>query len=117
MFLLGLQSTHFYCIFLVGCTFEDFGGGDPLCRWRNQNDNYQWKRKNQGTPSTDTGPTFDHTFGTAQGEFSCINRVICDKLWSPRNEFRIVKLGFTFDTIEDQITSIRSVVSNLLKKK
>ena len=58
----------FYWVFLVACTFEDFGNGDPWCRWVNDLDNYQWKRRNQGTPSTDTGPTFDHTLGTDQGE-------------------------------------------------
>jgi hypothetical protein len=76
---LGLCEVYmkpFLAVFLASCTFEDYDG-DPTCRWRNQNDKYQWKRANQGTASLDTGPSFDHTFGTSlgRGKYILKNRI------------------------------------------
>ena len=46
------------------CTFED----DCWRGWRQSTgtDNFNWRRKNGQTPSVGTGPTNDHTLGTAQ---------------------------------------------------
>ncbi|XP_077978864.1 MAM and LDL-receptor class A domain-containing protein 1-like [Glandiceps talaboti] len=48
-----------------GCDFQV-----NICRWRQDtNDDSNWIRKRGGTPTTNTGPTFDHTTGTTLGYF------------------------------------------------
>lgn len=46
------------------CSFED----QKLCGWKNiHGDNFDWTRANGLTASLGTGPSFDHTTGTANG--------------------------------------------------
>ncbi|XP_077864149.1 MAM and LDL-receptor class A domain-containing protein 1-like [Saccoglossus kowalevskii] len=56
------------CPTTVVCDFEiDF------CDWVNgENDDMDWRRGNDGTPSSGTGPENDHTTGTSDGYFSYI---------------------------------------------
>ena len=47
----------------LNCTFEN-----NFCNWKNKtNAIYNWIRNSGPTPSTGTGPFFDHTTGTASG--------------------------------------------------
>ena len=50
------------------CTFQE-----DLCSWTNgQNgvvDDFDWLRNAGATPSSGTGPSVDHTFGTPQGMY------------------------------------------------
>lgn len=46
------------------CTFE----GADICRWYvDTSKQLKWQRGSSSTPSTKTGPSSDHTYGTAQG--------------------------------------------------
>ncbi|XP_052252365.1 uncharacterized protein LOC127859010 isoform X2 [Dreissena polymorpha] len=47
------------------CTFD----ADTVCNWTNihSGDNFDWVVYHSTTPSDDTGPTNDHTFGTSRG--------------------------------------------------
>lgn len=51
--------------FLVGaCNFDT----RTLCSWSNrQDDDFDWSIQHNGTPSTGTGPTRDHTQGNTNG--------------------------------------------------
>jgi len=49
--------------FLGGCTFEQ-----GRCTWFNsQTDDFDWRDGTGGTTTAGTGPTKDHTLGSAQG--------------------------------------------------
>lgn len=51
------------------CTFED----PNLCGWTNmKGDNFDWTRDNAGTGTYGTGPSNDHTYGTAAGYYMYI---------------------------------------------
>lgn len=51
---------------IYDCTFE---GG--WCNWNNsKEDDFNWYRQSGGTSSVGTGPTFDHTTGSAKGKCS-----------------------------------------------
>ena len=53
------------CPAQVQCSFEDV----KLCGWSNiHGDNFDWTRANGYTASANTGPPFDHTYGTKQGK-------------------------------------------------
>ena len=53
------------CPPLGSCTFET-----GMCTWQNSknSDDFDWIRASGETMSTGTGPTSDHTLGTAYGE-------------------------------------------------
>ncbi len=54
------------CPAAIFCDFED----TTLCGWTHSGgDNFDWIRANGGTPSIGTGPSRDHTTGTALGLF------------------------------------------------
>ncbi|XP_057298293.1 MAM and LDL-receptor class A domain-containing protein 2-like isoform X2 [Hydractinia symbiolongicarpus] len=51
------------------CTFE----GADICRWYvDTSKQLKWQRGSSSTPSTKTGPSSDHTYGTAQGHYMYI---------------------------------------------
>nr|XP_039272221.1 MAM and LDL-receptor class A domain-containing protein 2-like [Styela clava] len=51
------------------CTFED----DLACGWtQDQDDDFNWVQTSGGTSSVDTGPTYDHTYGTTYGRYMYI---------------------------------------------
>lgn len=59
------------CVWLSGeCTFEAFVGSSSLtCGWtQDTTDDFQWTRASGATASYQTGPAFDHTYGTKQGK-------------------------------------------------
>ncbi|KAK7473655.1 hypothetical protein BaRGS_00035133, partial [Batillaria attramentaria] len=50
----------------VSCDFEDAG----ICKYQQDaTDNFDWTRKSGASPTTNSGPTNDHTYGTAQGHY------------------------------------------------
>lgn len=53
---------------LGSCTFEDFRYTNPTCGWINTIDQFKWTRANKATLSLNTGPSFDHTYGTDKGD-------------------------------------------------
>lgn len=58
-------------ILTAECTFEYFVGGSTNCGWTQDHsgkDNFDWKRASGATASYQTGPSFDHTYGTKQGK-------------------------------------------------
>jgi len=61
-----VSITSAKCPPLKECTFED----SQLCGWTNEpntvSDDIDWIRMNGATPSSQTGPAFDHTFGTGK---------------------------------------------------
>ena len=61
-------------VFTAECTFDYFlGSGSSTCNWQQDHsgaDNFDWKRASGATPSVQTGPSFDHTYGTKQGKHS-----------------------------------------------
>ncbi|XP_005091598.2 MAM and LDL-receptor class A domain-containing protein 1 [Aplysia californica] len=49
----------------IGCNFEV-----DLCGWtQNTDDDYDWRRNSGPTPSFSTGPSGDHTLGSASGAY------------------------------------------------
>lgn len=47
-----------------GCDFEY----PNICGFtQDLTDNFDWKRRSGATPSSDTGPSNDHTYGTSMG--------------------------------------------------
>ena len=59
------------CVLLSGeCTFEAFVGSlSHTCGWtQDTTDDFQWTRASGSTASYQTGPAFDHTYGTKQGK-------------------------------------------------
>lgn len=66
MFLYVIRVTFFEHLCLKGpddCEFDD----DKFCYWTNEPNNvytFDWLRGTGATPSTNTGPTADHTTGT-----------------------------------------------------
>ncbi|CAH3118157.1 unnamed protein product [Pocillopora meandrina] len=59
-----------FCPPLKECAFEETG----LCGWSDEKsvDNFDWTRQSGSTSSSGTGPTFDHTLGTAKGFYMFI---------------------------------------------
>ena len=53
------------------CTFDYFlGSQSTLCGWTDDHsgaDDFDWKRASGSTASYQTGPPFDHTYGTKKG--------------------------------------------------
>ncbi len=61
----GSDEEYGICQGYIGCDFEN--KIDP-CNWtQSTDDDFNWKRDKAGTPSVNTGPTRDHTYGTALG--------------------------------------------------
>lgn len=58
-------TIQYYAFLLVTCDFElDF------CGWtQDQTDEFDWTRDAGGTGSSNTGPSYDHSTGTAEGSF------------------------------------------------
>lgn len=55
------------CPSFGSCTFED-----GYCIWYNVDDSrndFNWELRTGGTASSNTGPSVDHTMGTAEGQF------------------------------------------------
>ena len=61
------------------CTFED-----GLCGWTNVKDKrdsgLDWTRLKGPSPTENTGPSVDHTFGTDEGKLFCIMTLLCSCL-------------------------------------
>ncbi len=67
--LLGEEETSQQCGIIPfggACSFED-----GWCDWQNvlQQDQIDWTRNNGSTPTSNTGPSVDHTLGTDRGHF------------------------------------------------
>ena len=72
------------CVLLSGeCTFEAFVGSlSHTCGWtQDTTDDFQWTRASGSTASYQTGPAFDHTYGTKQGKKCWIMIFFCKFLW------------------------------------
>lgn len=52
------------------CTFEYFlGSPSSTCGWaQDGSDDFDWTRARGSTASYQTGPSFDHTYGTSKGK-------------------------------------------------
>ena len=61
-----IRLTDGFCPPAEFCTFEQ----NDLCGWKNEAtaDNFDWTKATGGTASVNTGPSADHTFGTAKGK-------------------------------------------------
>lgn len=61
-----IESTPSYSFILLSeCTFEI-----GLCDWTNDPEgDVEWQRRQGSTPTSQTGPTVDHTLGTAAGNY------------------------------------------------
>eukprot|EP00794_Sanderia_malayensis_P017044 gene17044-18759_t len=63
----GSDEEFATCRGYIGCDFEQ--SVDP-CNWtQSTDDDFNWKRDRAGTASVNTGPTRDHTYGTAFGYY------------------------------------------------
>jgi hypothetical protein len=52
------------------CDFES----QTICGWtQDKNDDFDWSWDSNGTPTTGTGPSTDHTYGTRNGKVPFIN--------------------------------------------
>ena len=78
-----LQMISGNCPSQSFCTFEQ-----DTCSWSNVliGDDFDWQRDNGGTPSSTTGPSVDHTFGTQAGfymyiETSGVGRKPGERAW------------------------------------
>lgn len=59
----------------LDCSFDDVAFQQGFCFWQQLTDDvFDWSRGSQGTPSTSTGPSADHTTGTS-GTTSIRNRI------------------------------------------
>ncbi|XP_033121484.1 enteropeptidase-like [Anneissia japonica] len=68
------------------CDFED----PSICNFvQDTTDDFNWKRRSASTPSANTGPSFDHTYGTCKGgyylhiEATGQNSNDIARLWTP----------------------------------
>ena len=60
------------CINYIGCNFED-AINDPCNFTQDKNgDDFDWTRYQGWTPSWNTGPTRDHTFGQSTGNIRLV---------------------------------------------
>ncbi len=64
------------CLFFLGaslnCTFEA-----DLCGYiQDPDDDFDWTWISGGTPSSTTGPGFDHTFGDSTGETEVLENLL-----------------------------------------
>ena len=58
------------CAGYIGCDFENVV---DQCNWtQSTDDDFNWTRDNGGTPTINSGPTRDHTYGTALGKLTNI---------------------------------------------
>lgn len=76
--------SELMCVSLSGeCTFEAFLGSlSHTCGWtQDTTDDFQWTRASGSTASYQTGPAFDHTYGTKQGKKCWIMIFFCKYLW------------------------------------
>lgn len=54
------------CQGYIGCDFE---GIVDQCNWTQAtDDDFDWTKDNGGTPTVNSGPTRDHTYGTSLGK-------------------------------------------------
>ena len=61
----GSDEGPFICQGYIGCDFENVV---DQCNWTQAtDDDFDWTRDNGGTPTVNSGPTRDHTYGTAKG--------------------------------------------------
>ena len=59
------DETTAVCSTYTRCNFER-----DMCQWsQDATDDFDWTRQAGGTPSTNTGPTYDHTVGDNTGHF------------------------------------------------
>ncbi|EDQ91129.1 uncharacterized protein MONBRDRAFT_31785 [Monosiga brevicollis MX1] len=68
--------AHSSCARTVAdCNFEGEDGTPKLCGWTNDisADDFDWKLGSNGTYTAGTGPSVDHTYGTAEGHFMYID--------------------------------------------
>jgi len=63
----GSDEGPFICQGYIGCDFENVV---DQCNWTQAtDDDFDWTRDNGGTPTVNSGPTRDHTYGTAKGYY------------------------------------------------
>ena len=63
-------------IFLILSIIDSCDFDDPtICTWVNDrvSDYFDWTDGSAGTPSQGTGPSVDHTYGTATGELLVVS--------------------------------------------
>ena len=71
------------CAGYIGCNFEN--AVDP-CNWtQSTDDDFNWTRDNGGTPTINSGPTRDHTYGTALGKLMNIHLSFMFICGTPKN--------------------------------
>ena len=56
-----------HCKDFIGCSFETYGN-DPCNMTQDKSDDFDWYLGSSYTPSFNTGPTRDHTYGTSSGK-------------------------------------------------
>ena len=59
----------------TACGYDcDFDNSSTPCKWKvDSRSSYIWKKQNGGTPRPNTGPTADHTLGTAAGYYMYVD--------------------------------------------
>ena len=61
----GSDEGPFICQGYIGCDFENVV---DQCNWTQAtDDDFDWTRNSGATPTVNSGPTRDHTYGTAKG--------------------------------------------------